>query len=77
MTNEIFSLECAGIKCWDVYTRNGRYAGLIVTRQDGTLRHYYNTNGTKGSSRKLKNIEEALDSIRARRDRLVAKRGQQ
>lgn len=67
MTNEIFELNSAGIECWDVFTKNGRYAGLIVTRKDGTFRHYYNSNGTKGSAKKFKTINDAIDNIRARR----------
>lgn len=74
MTNEIYSLCEAGIKAWDVFTKTGRYAGLIVTKKDGTLRHYYDSNGSKGSSRKFKSIEEALDNVRARRARIIAKR---
>ena len=39
MNNEIYSISEAGIKAWDVFTKTGRYAGLIVTKKDGTLRH--------------------------------------
>ena len=75
MTNrEIYSLESAGIEAWDVWTKAGRYAGLIVTKPDGTLRHYYNSNGTKGSSRKLQSIGQALESIANRRARIAAKK---
>lgn len=74
MTNEIFSLENAGIKCWDVFTNRGRYAGLIVTKSDGTLRHYYDSNASKGSAKKFSSIEEALDNVRARRAKINAKR---
>lgn len=71
---EIFSLTSAGIECWDVTTKDGRFAGLIVTRKDGTFRHYYNTDGTKGSARKFASINEALDNVSKRRAFLAARR---
>lgn len=72
--NEIYSLNDASIQAWDVFTSKGRFAGLIVTKKDGTLRHYYNSNGTKGSTRKFKSINEALDNVRRRRAFIAAKR---
>lgn len=74
MTNEIYSLSEAGIQAWDVFTSKGRFAGLIVTKKDGTLRHYYNMDGTKGSARKFKSINEALDNVRRRRAFIATKR---
>jgi len=74
---EVFSLTSAGIECWDVTTKAGRFAGLIVTRKDGTFRHFYNTEGTKGSARKFASINEALDNVSRRLASIAAKRGQQ
>ena len=71
---EIYSLSDAGIRCWDVFTKQGRFAGLIVTKKDGTFRHYYDMNGTKGSARKFKTIEEALDNVRNRRAARLARK---
>ena len=72
---EFYSLSNAGIDCWDVFTKTGRFAGLIVARKDGTFRHFYNGNGTKGSARKFPNINDALDNITKRRAFINAKRG--
>ena len=72
---EVYSLNNAGIECWDVFTKTGRFAGLIVTKKDGTLRHYYNSECTKGSSRKFSTINDALDNISKRQAFLQAKRG--
>ena len=74
MANEIYSLEGAGIACWDVFTKTGRFAGLIVTRKDGTLRHYYDTNASKGSAKKFLTISDALENIGKRREAIKAKR---
>ena len=73
MTKEIFSLECVGIECWDVYTKAGRFVGLIVTKPDGTLRHRYNSTGSKGSARKFNSIDEVFKNIDRRRERIRAK----
>lgn len=75
MDYEIFSLDSAGIEAWDVFAKNNRFAALIVTKPDGSFRHYYNSNGTKGSARKFKSIEEALENVVKRRAFLSAKRG--
>lgn len=63
----IYSLEAAGIECWDVFTKTQRYAGLIVRKKDGSFRHYYNSNGTKGSAKKFKSVNEALENLHNRR----------
>lgn len=76
MTNQIFCLESAGTQAWDVFTKKGAYAGLVVTKPDGTLRHRYNSSGTKGSARKFQSIDEVLENIANRRTRIVAKRDQ-
>lgn len=71
---EFFCLEGAGIECWDVFTKQGRFAALIVTKPDGTLRHYYNGNGTKGSARKFRSFGEVFANIDKRRARIAEKR---
>lgn len=70
----IYQLIEAGIECFDVYTREGRFAGLITSRPDGTFRHRYNSTGSRGSARKFPSVAAALESIHARRERLIAKR---
>lgn len=73
MANEFYSLTSAGIECWDVFTKSNKFVGLIVAKKDGTFRHFYNTDGTRGSSRKFASISEALANIDKRRAFIRAK----
>ena len=74
MENEFFCLELAGVDAWDVFTRDGRFAGLLVTKKDGTIRHRYNSTGSRGSSKKFLTIDDAVDSIIKRRKRIFEKK---
>ena len=77
MTATIYSLEEAGIECYDVRTAAGQYCGYVVRKADGTWRHRYNSSGSKGSVRKFPSIEAALESMHARRMKRAMKRAQQ
>lgn len=70
----IYQLIEAGIESFDVYTREGRFAGLIASRPDGTFRHYYNSNATRFSQRKFASVADALENIHARRERRIKER---
>lgn len=72
MTNAIYMMEEAGREAFDVFTKEGRFAGLIVKRQDGTWRHYYNMGATKFSARKFPTAWAALENLHARRVRRLA-----
>lgn len=48
---------------WDVHTLDGRYAATVSRKADGTFRHYYNGDATKGSTRKFKSMDEVFANI--------------
>lgn len=73
MTAAIYSLESAGIEAWDIFTKEGRFAGLIVAKPDGTFRHRYNGTGSKGSAKRFRSIGEALENIDRRRAGIKAR----
>lgn len=61
-------LTWAGNNCFDVWTSNKRYAGLICQSND--RRHYnvfFDSNATRGSKRNFKSVDDAVEYIKARR----------
>jgi len=69
-----YELSTAGINAFDVFTKEGRFAGMVVQNKRGHWTHYYNSNATKGSSVKFVTIWNALANIDKRRARIAAKR---
>ena len=68
-----YALELAGhIKdvgqSFEVRTKGGAFAGIISERfKTGVVQVYFNTTATKGSARKFRSIQEALNFIHDRR----------
>lgn len=57
-------------RSFDARTRGGAFAGIIAENyKSGTVRVYFNSNATKGSSRKFRTIQEAAGYIIDRRVR--------
>lgn len=50
-------------RAFDVFTRGGAFAGIIVENYDRHIEVFYNGNATKGSKRKFRNAVEALEFI--------------
>lgn len=73
MNAAIYALEIAGPGAFDVFTKEGRFAGLLVTKADGTVRHRYNDTGSKGSAKKFPSLAAALENIHTRRMKRLAK----
>lgn len=69
-STQIYGLELVGIEAWEVFTKEGRFAGLAVTKPDGTLRHRYNCTGSKGSTRRFSSICEVLENVDRRLARI-------
>lgn len=69
----IYQLDSCGYipnvgQSFDVRTKTGAYAGLISENfKNGMAKVYFNSNATRGSSRKFQSVESALDFIHARR----------
>lgn len=73
MDAAIYTLEEAGPGAFDVFTKEGHFAGLLVTKTDGTVRHRYNGTGSKGSAKKFPSLAAALENLHNRRVKKLAK----
>ena len=73
MDNSTYQLEMSGYvrnlgQSWDVRTKSGVFAAVISERfKSGLVKVYFNSNATKGSTRKFYSIQEALEFIHQRR----------
>lgn len=65
--NAIYRLEGAGIEAYDIFTRSGRYAGIVIQKKDGKHILYWNSNCTRGSARRFATRDEALEFMHKRR----------
>lgn len=70
----IYWLEIAGAQgkdiAYDVRTKSNAYAGIISWKgENGFAKVYFNSNATRGSTRKFPSIEAALEFIHARREK--------
>ncbi len=78
MEKGFYEIDIAGIESFDIFVKtgltNGWHVGIIAKRKDGTWRHYYNSNATKGSQRKFTTFDEALENLHNRRMKRKAKR---
>ena len=63
----MFIMELAGTDSFDIFTKSGRYAGMVVSKPDGTYRVRFDSNGSKGSARKFADKLVALEYIYQRR----------
>jgi hypothetical protein len=67
----MLALDYAGAdknaQAFDVFTRHGAFAGVIVERYGKGCKVYFNSNCTKGSGRIFSNVHAAADYIIARR----------
>ena len=63
-----------GAAAWDVFMPNGRYAATVSRKPDGTFRHYYNSDASKGSTRRFRSMDEVFANIDKRLASLHAKR---
>ena len=64
---KMYQLEAAGIEAFDITTKSGAYAGIVVQRKDGTHALYWDSNCSRGSSRKFATRMAALDFMHQRR----------
>jgi hypothetical protein len=63
----MFSLESAGINCFDLFTRRGAFCGVISQTTKGDWRVFFNMTATKGSQRRFPSPEAAVEFIFSRR----------
>jgi hypothetical protein len=67
----MLALDYAGAnekgQAFDVFTRQGAYAGLIVERYGKGCKVYFNRSCTRGSARTFPDVHAAADYIIARR----------
>lgn len=62
----MFSMDWAGINCFDLTTKHGAYAGLIIGKKDH-WRVYFDGNATKGSAKKFATAHDAMEYLVQRR----------
>lgn len=69
--SKMYELSEAGAtnegRAFDVYTRNGRFVGLVVETYGKHTKLYYNDTATRGSARKFASIGAAVDFMHNRR----------
>jgi hypothetical protein len=67
----MFSLVHAGqtktAQAFDVFTRRGAFAGIVVENYGRHTEVYFNMAATKGSKRKFSGVQDALAFIKQRR----------
>ena len=63
----MYELSSAGIECFDMWTRSGRYCGIVAQCKDGAHRLYWNSNATRGSARRFATRQEAVEFMHNRR----------
>ncbi len=68
---KMFELSNAGAdktgRSFDIFTRNGKFAGMICESYKRGCTVYFDSNATRGSKRVFPNVAAALDYIHARR----------
>lgn len=63
----MFELSNAGIDSYDLFTRTGKFAGMVVSNKSGHYSVYFDSNCTRGSSRKFATKIDALEYVYQRR----------
>lgn len=70
-TNAIYGLSGAGetqlARAFDVTTRRGNYAGLIVETYGRGVKVFWNDTATRGSARNFSSIPDAIEFLHQRR----------
>lgn len=73
-----YALEPAGNykgrESFDLITKTGAFAGVIADAADGTVRAYFNFDGTRGSKRRFASRAAAIEYLHQRRERRAALR---
>lgn len=54
-------------RAFDLFTRAGKFAGLLVETYGKGVKVYFDSNASKGSARNFNDVPAALDFIHARR----------
>lgn len=57
----------AGIEAFDVFTKSGRFAGMISKQPKGHWNLYFNCSASKGSKRKFATAHDAIEFMHQRR----------
>jgi len=63
----MYELESVGINAFEVFTKSGRFACMMVQKPGGHHVLYWNTNSSRGSARKFKTQSEAIEFMHQRR----------
>jgi hypothetical protein len=63
----MFELSNAGIDSHDVFTRTGKFAGVIASSPRGHYSVYFDSNCVRGSARKFATTLDAVEYIYQRR----------
>lgn len=63
----MYQLIEAGIEAFDVYTKSNRFAGMLVRKPKGHWALYWNSNASRGSSRKFSTAVDAIEFMHQRR----------
>lgn len=61
-----YTIDWAGNEAWDLFTRSGRFAGIIVAKKN-YFKLYFNGSCTKGSARKFATFNDAANYMHERR----------
>ena len=63
----MYELESVGIEAFEVFTKSGRFACMMVQKPKGHHVLYWNTSSSRGSARKFKTQQDALEFMHQRR----------
>ena len=63
----MWMLDGCGIEAFDVTAKSGAYRGLVVRKPKGHWSVYFNSDATRGSTRKFPSINAALEFMADRR----------
>jgi hypothetical protein len=63
----MYQLHSAGIEAFDIFTKSGRFAGIVVQKPAGHHVLYWDSNASRGSARKFPTRQDALEFMHQRR----------